>query len=125
MLDERLAAFARRGVALPPPLVVADSWFSDSKLMQHAGCEHQGTVLFEGKKSYIFALADGRQVKGHEFIQGEAWPWRQHPWGPHIRYVRLRATSPTCGPVTLVIVDAPRQGRFICCVWRPRSAPRS
>src|SRR2546422_9292902 len=28
MLDGRVAAFRRRGVALPPPLVVADSWFS-------------------------------------------------------------------------------------------------
>src|SRR5207244_2592264 len=28
-----MAAFRRRGVALPPPLVVADSWYSDSKLM--------------------------------------------------------------------------------------------
>src|SRR5215831_1805086 len=32
MLDGRVAAFRRRGVALPPPIVVADSWFSDSKL---------------------------------------------------------------------------------------------
>ena len=29
MLDARLAAFAKRGVTLPPPMVVADSWFSD------------------------------------------------------------------------------------------------
>src|SRR6266567_1365833 len=35
MLDERLAAFAKRGVSLPAPMVVADSWFSDSKLMRH------------------------------------------------------------------------------------------
>jgi hypothetical protein len=27
MLDGRLAAFRRRGVALPPPMVIADSWF--------------------------------------------------------------------------------------------------
>jgi hypothetical protein len=33
MLDGRMAAFRRRGVELPPPMVVADSWFSDSKLM--------------------------------------------------------------------------------------------
>jgi len=37
MLDERLAAFAKRGVTLPAPMVVADSWFSDSKLMRHVG----------------------------------------------------------------------------------------
>src|SRR4029078_13194812 len=35
MLDERLAAFAKRGLQLPTPMVVADSWFSDSKLMRH------------------------------------------------------------------------------------------
>src|SRR5437879_656020 len=34
MLDGRVAAFRRRGVELPPPMVVADSWFSDSKLMR-------------------------------------------------------------------------------------------
>ena len=28
MLDGRVAAFRQRGVALPPPMVVADSWFS-------------------------------------------------------------------------------------------------
>jgi hypothetical protein len=27
MLDGRVAAFRRRGVALPPPMVVADSWW--------------------------------------------------------------------------------------------------
>src|SRR5437870_7454097 len=36
-LDERLVACARRGLALPPPIVVADSWLSDSKLRQHVG----------------------------------------------------------------------------------------
>ena len=51
MLDERLAALARRGVQLPPPIVVADSWLSDAKLMQHVGREHQGTLLVEGKQS--------------------------------------------------------------------------
>ncbi len=35
MLDERLVVFAKRGVTLPPPIIVADSWFSDSKLMGH------------------------------------------------------------------------------------------
>src|SRR5207249_7464712 len=52
MLDERLAAFARRGLALPPPLVVADRWLSDSKLMQDVGRKHQGTLLVEGTPSY-------------------------------------------------------------------------
>jgi hypothetical protein len=125
MLDERLAAFARRGVALPPPIVVADSWFSDSKLMQHVGREHQGTLLVEGKQSYIFTLADGRQVKGQDLIQGATWPWREHPWEPRVRYVRLRATSPTYGKVTVVVVDEPRQDRFyLLCLETPLSAPQ-
>jgi hypothetical protein len=75
MLDARLVACARRGLQLPPPLVVADSWFSDSKLMQHVGHTHQGTLLVEGKHSYTFTLADGRWVKGLDLIEGE-WPWQ-------------------------------------------------
>src|SRR5438132_7654113 len=66
MLDGRVAAFRRRGVELPPPMVVADSWFGDSKLMHHVGTTHQGTFLVEGKSLYVFELPDGRQVKGHE-----------------------------------------------------------
>jgi hypothetical protein len=125
MLDERLAAFRRRGVELPAPMVVADSWLSDSKLMQHVRDAHQGTVLVEGKQSYIFTLANGQQVKGHDLIQGEVWPWRQHPWEPGVRYARLRATSPTYGQVTVVIVDEPGQDRFyLLGLETERSAPQ-
>jgi hypothetical protein len=125
MLDERLAALARRGLSLPPPMVVADSWFGDSKLMHHVGHTHQGTLLVEGKQSYVFTLSDGRQVKGQDLIQGQGWPWRQHPWEPHVRYVRLRATSPTYGQVTVVIVDEPNQDRFyLLCQETERSAPQ-
>jgi hypothetical protein len=51
MLDERLAAFAKRGVTVPAPMVVADSWFSDSKLMRYVAKAHQGTLLVQGKSS--------------------------------------------------------------------------
>jgi hypothetical protein len=125
MLDERLAAFARRGLQLPPPMVVTDSWFGDSKLMQHVGQTHQGTLLVEGKQSYALTLADGRQVKGRDLIQGQAWPWRPHPWEPRVRYIRLRAISPTYGQVTVVIVDEPGRDRFyLLCLETERSAPQ-
>jgi len=95
MLDGRRAACARRGLVRPPPRVVADRWLSDSKRRQPVSRAYQGTLLVEGKQSSVFILADGRQVKGQDLIHGEAWAWRQHPWEPGIRYVRLRATSPT------------------------------
>ena len=125
MLDERVAAFRRRGMDLPPPMVVADSWFSDSKLMQHVHDAHHGTMFVEGKQSYTFTLADGQKVKGHDFIHGKGWHWRQHPWEAGVYYVRLRATSPTYGQVTVVIVDEPGQDRFyLLCVETERSAPQ-
>ena len=49
MLDACLETLRRRGLTLPPPVVVADSWFSDSKLMRHVRRQHQGTLLVEGK----------------------------------------------------------------------------
>jgi hypothetical protein len=125
LLDERLAAFARHGVVLPPPLVVADSWLSDSKLMQHVGQTHEGTLLVEGKQSYVFPWADGRQITGQDLIQGKGWPWRQHPWERGVRSVRLRATSPTYGAVTVVIVDEAGQDRFsLLCLEPTLSAPQ-
>jgi hypothetical protein len=125
MLDGRVAAFRRRGVALPPPMVVADSWFGDSKLMQHVRDAHHGTLLVEGKVTYCFTLADGRQIKDHDLIEGKGWCWHQHPWEVGVRYVRLRATGPTYGQVTVVIVDEPGQDRFyLVCLETERSAPQ-
>ncbi len=125
MLDERLAAFGRRGLELPAPIGVADSWFGDSKLMQHVRDAHQGTLLVEGKASYCFTLADGRQVKGYDLIKGKGWRWQQHPWEAGVRYVRLHATCPTYGRVTVVIVDEPGQDRFyLLCLETERSAPQ-
>jgi hypothetical protein len=39
-LAERLAAFGRRGMALPAPMGVADSWLGNSKRMQHVRDAH-------------------------------------------------------------------------------------
>ena len=125
MLDGRVAAFRRRGVTLPPPMVVADSWFSDSKLMRHVATTHQGTFLVEGKSTYTFALPDGHQVKGEDLQQPRDWPWRDSPQVPGVRYVRLRAMSPTYGAVTLIVVKEPREEQYyVMCLDTAISGPR-
>jgi hypothetical protein len=125
MLDGRVAAFRRRGVDLPPPMVVADSWFSDSKLMRHVATTHEGTLLVEGKSTYVFELPDGRQVKGGDLQQASDWPWRESPQAPGVRYARLRATSPTYGAVTLIVVDAHGEDQlYMMCLATAISGPR-
>ncbi len=125
MLDGRVAAFRRRGVELPPTMVVADSWFSDSKLMHHVATTHQGTFLVEGKSTYTFALPDGRQVKGRDLQQHRDWPWRHSEQVPGVCYARLCATSPTPGAVTLVVVSEPREEQFyLMCLDTAISGPR-
>jgi hypothetical protein len=125
MLDGRMAAFRRRGVALPPPIVVADSWFGDSKLMRHVATTHEGTFLVEGKSTYVFALPDGHQVKGEDLQQHREWPWRHSPQVPHMRYARLRATSPTYGAVTLIVVEEHGEEQFyLMCLETVLSGPR-
>jgi hypothetical protein len=125
MVDERLGALRKRGVALPPPMVVADSWFSDSKLMRHVATTHQGTVLVEGKSTYVFALPDGRQIKGEDLQHQRDWPWRHSPQAPGLCYARLRATSPTYGAVTLIVVEEPGEEQFyLMCPETDISSPR-
>jgi hypothetical protein len=125
MLDGRVAAFRRRGVALPSPVVVADSWFSDSKLMRHVATTHQGTVLVEGKTTYVFVLPDGRQVKGHDLQKPGDWPWRQSVQVPGVHYARLRVTSPTYGAVTVIMVNESGVDQFyLMCLETTISAPR-
>jgi hypothetical protein len=125
MLDGRMAVFRRRGVDLPPPMVVADSWFSDSKLMHHVAITHQGTLLVEGKSSYVFELPDGRHVKGQHLQQHGKWPWRSSAQVPGVRYARLRATSPTYGAVTLIVVSESSEEQFyVMCLDTAISGPR-
>src|SRR6516165_6322373 len=125
MLDGRMAAFRRRGVALPPPIVVADSWFSDSKLMRHIATTHEGTFLVEGKSTYTFDLPDRRQVKGHDLQQDREWPWRSSEQVPGVRYARLRATSSTYGAVTLIVIEEPGEEQFyVMCLDTAISSPR-
>jgi hypothetical protein len=125
MVDERLAAFHKRGVALPAPILVADSWFGDSKLMRHMATTHQGTMLVEGKTTYVFVLSDGRQVKGHDLQQSGDWPWRSSEQIPGVRYARLQATSPTYGAVTLIVVSESREEQFyVMCLDTAISGPR-
>jgi len=125
MVDERLAAFHKRGVALPAPILVADSWFGDSKLMRHMATTHQGTMLVEGKTTYVFVLSDGRQVKGHDLQQSGDWPWRSSEQLPGVRYARLQATSPTYGAVTLIVVSESREEQFyVMCLDTAISGPR-
>jgi hypothetical protein len=107
MLDERLAAFAKRGVKFPPPMLAADSWFSDSKLMRSIAKAHQGTLLVQGKRSSTFTLEDGRKVKGSDLVKSDKWSWQQSLHAPGCRYVRLRARSRTYGQVLLIVVDKP------------------
>src|SRR4029453_4205040 len=112
MLDERLAAFAKRGVTLLPPMVVAASGLSDSKLMRHVAQAQQGTLLVQGKRSYTFTLEDGRKVKGSDLVKPDHWTWRQSLQAPGCRYVRLRARRRTYGHVLLVVVDKPGEKPF-------------
>jgi DDE superfamily endonuclease len=126
MLDASVAAMCRRGLELPAPLVVADSWFSDSKLMTHIATTHQGTFLVQGKATYTFYLKDGRKVKGADLVQQENhWPFRQSLNAPDCRYARLGAKSPTYGEVTVILVDKPGEERFyLFCLASPVPAPR-
>jgi hypothetical protein len=126
MIDARLLALSKRGLHLPAPIITADSWFSDSKLMEHVRHRHQGTLLVEGKVSYTFTLADGRHVNGHDLLEGkrDKWSWRTHPWAPDVCYVRLQATSPTYGAVTVVIVDEHGKDRYyLLCLETALSSP--
>jgi hypothetical protein len=125
MLDGRVAALRRRCLELPPPMVVADSWFSDSKLMRHVATTHQGTFLVEGKSTYVFALPDGRQVTGCDLQHQREWPWRHSPQVPSVRYAQLQAISPTYGAVTFIVVDAAGEDQFyVMCLATVISGPR-
>src|SRR5262249_37315044 len=83
-----------------------------SKLMRHVAPTDDGTFLVEGKRTYTFELTDGQQVKGHDLQKPGDWPWRHSPHAPDGRYAPLRATSPTCGVATIIVLSEPRTYPF-------------
>jgi hypothetical protein len=125
MLDRTWAAIQRRCRQLPPPLVVADSWFGDSKTMTQVAIHQHGSLVVEGKHTDVFHLPDGRRMTGQELLRWADWPWRDCLQLPRLRDVRLTAISPTYGPVTVVIIDEPGQARYyrLCRATR-LTAPR-
>ena len=125
MLDRTWAAIQRRCRQLPPPLVVTDSWFGDSKTMAHVAIHQHGSLVVEGKHTYVFQLPDGRRMTGQELLRCADWPWHDCLQLPRIRYMRLTANSPTDGLVTVVIIDEPGQGRYyLLCRATRLTAPR-
>jgi hypothetical protein len=78
MLDGRMAAFRRRGVELPPPMVVADSWLSDAKRMRHVTTTHHGTFLVEGKSTDTVG-----ELKSAEMCVSHMPSWKAKKLGKH------------------------------------------
>jgi hypothetical protein len=85
MLDRTWAAIQRRCRQLPPPLVVADSWFGDSKMMTQVAIHQHGSLVVEGKPTYVFQLPDGRRMTGQELRHWADWPWRDGLQLPKLR----------------------------------------
>jgi hypothetical protein len=93
--------------------------------MRHVATTHKGILLDEGKSTYVFRLPDGRQVKGSDLQMQSDWPWRHSPQAPGVRYVRLQATSPTYGTVTIIIVHEPGvEVYYLLCLETDISRPR-
>ena len=125
MRERTWTVLQRRCRRLPAPLSVADSWFGDSALMAHVQTHLHGTLLVEGKRRYVFSLADGRRVTGADLRTRSDWPWRESPQAPGCCYARLTATSATYGRVTLVLVDKAGEERCsLLCRETTMSAPR-
>jgi hypothetical protein len=124
-LERTWSALQRLGLVLPAPLVVAESWFGDSKWRAHGARHQRGTAVVEGKRTDVFRLPDGRRLTGQERLTQVDWPWRASLQLPGMRYARLTATSPTVGSVPLVIVAEPgQQGDSRLCQATPLTAPR-
>jgi hypothetical protein len=125
MLDRTWAALRRQCRHLPVPLVVAASWCGDSQWLAHVATPQPGRLLVEGKRVSVFQLPDGRRVTGQDLWTRHEWPWRDSPQAPGVRYVRLMATSPPSGAVTVIIVDNPGRDRVsLCCRATTCAAPR-
>jgi hypothetical protein len=111
MRERTWRAWPRRRLRLPAPLSIADRWCGDSKLRAPVALRLHGTWLVAGTSREVFPWSDGRRGTGQALLPWPHWPWRDCLWLPGRRYARVTATSPTSGPVTVVIVETPGEAR--------------
>ena len=93
-------------------MVVADRWCSDSTLRRYVANTPQGTRRVQGKRASPCTRKDGRKGKGSDVIKTAHGAGQQSLHAPGGRSGRLRAGSPTSGPVRLVVVDTPGEKPF-------------
>jgi hypothetical protein len=120
MINRTWSELQERGLRLSSSLMVADSWFGDSSLLEEVLANHHITLIVEGKQSYVFYLPDGK-----DFVNTEEWPWRRSSQVPKVEYARLTVTSPTYGSVIVTLVNEPGQDRYyLLCQVTHISSPR-
>jgi hypothetical protein len=82
-------------------------------------------LVVEGKRTDVFDLPDKGRVTSKAFLTRADWPWRDYLHQPGVRYARLKATSPSYGSVTGLLVDQPGRGHYyLLCRVTTISAPR-
>jgi len=126
VLGERTwTAWPRRGLGLPPPLIVAARWCGDAPWRAHVARQPRGTAVVEGQQTAVCRRSDGRRGTGQERLTRPDGAWRDRLQRPGRRDARRTATSPTSGTVPVVIGKAPGAA---CsdrrCQATPRTAPR-
>lgn len=108
--------------------LVADSWFADHHLLQHA--RQIGLIpIVEGKTSFVFeGTIQGIRFQGsaEELLARPDWNWKTSSQCPGIPYVRLTLKNPSFGNVVLVLRNLPKEEKpdYLLCLVPSVTAPR-
>ena len=98
MLKDLITEFKKEGIDLTVFPISMDSWFVSEDLKQKLYALGFKTVIVAGKSNYVFTI--GRQKK-------KVSEWKKvivlqtGQWGIDVPFKRVRAVSPTFGPVVL------------------------
>ena len=123
MLAERLAAFGRRGMALPAPLGVADSWFGNSKLMQHVRDAHRVPSVSRGESVLLLYLGRWAPAQRPQPARGPgvALASASVGGGCALRAAAGHESHLWSGRGAVVVVDEPGEGSFLSAVSGDRA----
>lgn len=123
--DRTWAALQRRRLPWPPPLGVADRGCAGAGVLAPGARHVHGTLGVEGTRTAGFARPDKGRVTGEALLRRADWPWRDDLHQPGVREARLKATSPSDGSVTGILVAQPGRGRDdLRCRVTTLSTPR-
>lgn len=112
MVEEFKDKCKKRRIDTDGWFTVLDAWYGSKDLLDTVTSGLRFTMVVEGKANYVFYVDDQR-VHGKDLFELKGVRWHNSTQMPLLRYARVRARSPSFGPLLLLLWEKGEERRYL------------